>query len=155
VFGETLALDDLIAHRDVDDVLSRVGEAKDNAERVAAVEAFLLRRQLQRTPDAIVAHAARAIEMTHGSIRVGALARRLGITQNALERRFRERVGATPKQFASIVRLRHAVELQRSGATLTQVATEAGYFDQPHWNRQFRSAMGQAPQRFFTESEYC
>jgi AraC-like DNA-binding protein len=53
-----------------------------------------------------------------------------------------------PKQFASIVRLRAAVESYGRGSSLTTVAHDAGYFDQFHFVRTFRSFTGEPPQRF-------
>lgn len=89
------------------------------------------------------------------SLRVQDLARRLGIGIDRLEKRFRQSVGGSPKQLASLYRLLHAVELHRSGLTLTQTALGAGYADQPHFNRGFRSAIGEPPRGFLESNEYC
>jgi len=35
-----------------------------------------------------------------------------------------------------------------TGASLTQLALEAGYFDQSHFSRALRAATGQAPDQF-------
>lgn len=155
IFGTTLPLDDLIPRRDSDEVLSRIAEADDHRRRVEIVEEVLLRRIAVRDPDSIVAAAVSTIRRTRGALRIRALARHLGLSQDALEKRFRRAVGASPKQYASIVRLRHAVKLRQSGATLTRASLDAGYFDQAHWNRQFRAVMGETPQSFFEAAEYC
>ena len=155
IHGRTIALDDVMPHSTVDDVQSRIGEAKDHATRIAIFEEFLLTRQLSRDADPIVTDAVRAIRTTHGALRIRQLARRLGVAQDPLEKRFRRVVGASPKQYASIIRLRHAIALHRSGASLTRAAIDAGYFDQSHFNRDFRSMTGVAPQQFFKSGEHC
>lgn len=155
LLGHTFALDDLIRRSEVEEIRSRIADATDHSERVAIFEEFLLARQLPRTPDPIVSDAVRGIQTAHGSLRIGALARRLGIAQDPLEKRFRRSVGASPKQLASIIRLRHAVDSYRSGASLTRASIDAGYFDQSHFNREFRSVMGDAPQGFFRNGDYC
>ena len=76
----------------------------------------------------------------------------MGLSQSALERRFRGIVGISPKE----VRLR--------GAAATRSATadercglhcggayDAGYFDQAHFIHDFRRATGSAPETFFRQ----
>jgi AraC-like DNA-binding protein len=154
LFGATVALDELLSRRDVDRVRSRVREASDDGERIAALEAFLVSRLRPRPPDPVVAAALHAIGQQRGAVQIGALARKLGISQDPLEKRFRRSVGASPKQFASLVRLRSAIDAYRPGALLSRLALEAGYFDQSHFSRELRAATGQAPGRFLRAAEY-
>jgi AraC-like DNA-binding protein len=58
----------------------------------------------------------------------------------------------SPKKFASLVRLRHAVRLRAAGVDLTTVAHMAGYFDQSHFIKDFRRATGSSPEAFFRET---
>ncbi|MBL8953344.1 MAG: helix-turn-helix transcriptional regulator, partial [Myxococcaceae bacterium] len=85
--------------------------------------------------------------------RITALAKQLGLELDALEKRFRAVVGSTPKQFASVVRLQRAVAAYRRGASLTQAAFDAGYFDQSHFIRAFRAATGEAPRTFLRRAQ--
>ena len=153
--GETAALDDLIARAEVDRVQSRIAEATGHARRVAIFEEFLLARQRPRTADRVVAEAVALIRRTRGTVRIGELARHLGISRDPLEKRFRRAVGASPKQYASILRLRHVVRALQSGASFTRASIDAGYFDQAHFNRHFRAVTGTAPGRFFDDGAYC
>jgi len=57
--------------------------------------------------------------------------------------------------FASPVRFRRAVEVHRSSRDLGTLALEAGYYDQAHFNRQFRFITGSAPGALMTSEEYC
>jgi AraC-like DNA-binding protein len=155
LFGASLALDALLPRGDIEEVNSRVEEATDLVERVKVVEEFLLARQALRRPDPVVAAAVRAIRAAPGTIRIGPLAAHLGFSQDRLEKRFRRSVGASPKQLASILRLRRAVDSYRPGASLTRLAADAGYFDQSHFIREFRSVTGKAPQEFFGPSHHC
>lgn len=123
--------------------------AADDGSRIRLVEEFLLGRVRSTTNDRLVASAVALLEQTRGRMRVADLARRLGLSQSALERRFRRHVGASPRRFASIVRLRHVVRLHAAGLSLTDVAHAAGYHDQPHFIRDFRRFAGRAPGSFF------
>lgn len=155
LFGATVALDCLLPPREVAAAASRVAAAADHARRIAAFEEFLLLRLDGSRVDPLVTAAVRAIHADPGSVRIAPLAAALGISQDRLEKRFRRAVGASPKRLASILRMRRAVESYRSGASLTRVAADAGYFDQSHFNRAFRSATGEPPQRFFGSDEHC
>jgi AraC-like DNA-binding protein len=154
IFGATLALDDLVPREEVARVIQRVSCANTDSERVAAVEQFLLARRSARTPDPLVDAAVRALRASRGSARIGALAAMLGISQDRLEKRFRRAVGTTPKQLASLIRLRRAVDSYRPGASLSELSIESGYFDQSHFIRDFRSVTGQAPQQFLRANSH-
>ena len=147
LFGTTVPLHDLLPAGVVDGLQSRVQQAAGDRARVAILQAFLLARLRPEAPDPLVAAAIRALRDSHGAVPIRALARRLGTSQDPLEKRFRRAVGATPKQLASLLRLRHAIDGYRPGTPLTQLALDAGYFDQSHFNREFRAVTGQAPGR--------
>jgi AraC-like DNA-binding protein len=155
VFGTTLALDELAAASDIARAREAVCEAHDHRSRVAVVERFLLARKRNVDPDAHVEAAVRAIASLRGNVRVVTIAKQLGIHIDALEKRFRRAVGASPKQLASIVRLRHAVDSHRAGMNLAELALDAGYCDQSHFIRQFRAATGVSPRDFFSSGAHC
>jgi AraC-like DNA-binding protein len=159
LFGTTRALDELMEGEEIARTSRQIACAKSNDERVAILQQFLLaQRQSSPSdpdPDPIVSGALRAICGAAGAIRVRGLARDLHVSQDTLDRRFRRIVGASPKQFASIVRLRHAVELSRERASLTMLALDAGYYDQSHFIRDFRAITGDAPGHFFERATYC
>jgi AraC-like DNA-binding protein len=155
LFGATVALDALLPRGEVEGVAARVREAPDLPGRVAVFEQFLLSRLVDRRRDETVAAAVRAIRAAPGSIRIAALAAQLGLSPDRLEKRFRRAVGTAPKQLASILRLRRAVDAYRPGASLTRLSAGAGFFDQSHFVREFRAVTGETPQRFFAARDHC
>jgi methylphosphotriester-DNA--protein-cysteine methyltransferase len=154
LFGATAALDDLLPHDDVIRLQAQVAEATADRARVAAFEAFLLSRLRPEPPDPVVAAAVRAIADARGAVQIRTLARALGISQDPLEKRFRRAVGASPKQLASLLRVRQAIDSYRPGTPLTRVALDAGYFDQSHFNRELRAVTGEPPGRFLRAGAY-
>lgn len=78
---------------------------------------------------------------------VETVAREVGTSRRQLERRFLEAVGVGPATLRRVLRFRHAVELLglRPAWSLSRVAHEAGYHDQPHFNRDFRTLAGETP----------
>lgn len=148
LFGSALALEDLIPRAELERVASDLAQAPDDDARIASVERFLLARWKPREDDARVLAAVNALNAERGVLRIADLARRLHLSQDALEKRFRRIVGASPKRFASMLRLRHAMQRYRPGASLSELALDAGYYDQSHFIREFKAATGEAPQRF-------
>jgi AraC-like DNA-binding protein len=154
LFGAVVPLEELLSALAVERLVEEVRCASTSSERVAAMERFLASR-LRPRPDPLVSRAARALRESRGSARIAPLARDLGVSQEVLEKRFRRQLGATPKQFASILRFRRAIEVHRSARDLGALAQEAGYYDQAHFNRQFRFVTGSAPGALLTSDEYC
>jgi AraC-like DNA-binding protein len=153
LFGASCRLTD-VGLEDRDRIRAIVHASSDD-ERVVRVEQFLLTRHRPLEPNGMVSAALRAIGAAAGAIRVRTLAQDLGVSQDALEKHFRRIVGASPKQFATIVRLRQAVELSRQSPSLTALALDAGYYDQSHFIRDFRAITGDAPGHFFQHARFC
>lgn len=156
LFGATRPLDEHMAPADVARVSRSIAGANGTGERVAIFERFLLGRCKSEAPDALVSEALRAINAAPGAVRIAALARSLGLSQDAFEKRFQRVVGASPKAFASIVHFRRALEAYpRLRASLTELALEAGFYDQSHFNRRFRAVAGAPPGRVLGSDDYC
>jgi AraC-like DNA-binding protein len=154
LFGATVALADLLPPGEAERLQTQVAAAATDRDRVAAFDAFLVARLRPQPPDALVAAAVRAIDDAGGGLPIRALARRLGVSLDPFEKRFRRSVGASPKQFASLLRLRRAIDAYRPGLPLARVAQEAGYFDQSHFIRAVRAATGEPPGRFLRAGAY-
>lgn len=137
----------------IGELVEQLALADDHGARVAQLEAFLLVRLRESAPDALVTAAVNWLHRHPG--RIDALARHIGLSQSALERRFRRVVGVSPKKLASLLRLRRALQLHAAGADFTAVAVAAGYSDQSHFIHEFRRVTGQAPRAFFRAAPNC
>jgi AraC-like DNA-binding protein len=142
--GRSVGLDDLVGAARAREVTDRIASAREPAEAIGAVERLLL--AMPFSPDPLVE---RALEMLRPcgdeDAEVAAVARALGVSERQLERRFRDRVGTSPKRLASLWRFELAAKLAATCRSLTQAAMEAGYYDQSHFNREFRRFAGMAP----------
>ena len=154
LFGVTCALEDIVPAALAQRTVHALYRATSDAERVGVFEQFLLEAAAPRAPDPVVDRALAEIDRSAGNVRIAAL--QVGRSQDALERRFRAVVGATPKQYASLVRFRKALALHQRGRSLTRIAIEAGYSDQSHFNRHIRRFTGYAPSALFgIPGGYC
>jgi AraC-like DNA-binding protein len=148
LFGKTAALAEILPASALESVAAEVSDGASHQAKIAAIERLLLERLRAGTTDRSIAAAVRTIQRAHGAVRVAELARELGLSRDRFEKRFRQAVGSSPKQLAEIVRMQRAIELYRAGASLTEVALEASYFDQSHFIREFRRFTGKAPSQF-------
>jgi methylphosphotriester-DNA--protein-cysteine methyltransferase len=105
-----------------------------------------------KTPqsDALIQNAIQQIKNANGDLRIKDLLTNLYISQDAFEKRFRKITGTSPKQFAGTVRLKNIIAQYSDTMNLTEMAYTAGYFDQAHFIKTFKSFTGQTPQSFFT-----
>ena len=155
LYDRTLALDEVLPRREIDDVQSLLAGTRQREQQFLAVERFLLhrvQRQNGHSTDAVspqIEAAVSIIRSSAGRASIATVARRAGMSQSALERQFRAAVGTSPKTLSRLARLQHVCRLWDAGKNLTEIAHEAGYFDQPHLVRDFRLFTGQAPEDFF------
>jgi AraC-like DNA-binding protein len=140
----------LLQGREARELAQRITEAPDWPSRCEAARRWLLERLSPAPQDRAVEYAVQAIQASHGTVSVSALAGGLGLSRRSLERRFRRRVGLLPKQLARVLRFQRALQL-RAVATpggWPAIALECGYYDQAHLIRDFRQFSGQTPAAF-------
>ena len=71
-----------------------------------------------------------------------------GLTRYELARQFRTTLGTSPHRYLLMRRLALARDLIHAARPLVDVACEAGFADQAHFTRVFRSAFGLTPARY-------
>lgn len=126
----------------------RIALAGGMPERLRIVEQALL--SLLRAAggqDPTVDRALHLIDARRGLVRVDALAGEIGVSVRHLGRQFRRAVGVGPKEYARVKRFQRALELLTGPAprSLTEVALDSGFYDQPHFNHEFRELAGMSP----------
>lgn len=145
-----VALDDLMGS-EAGRLTDRLFQAPDWGARFDIVEHAIAARIATTAPeDAGVLWAWRRIERECGSGSIAALARELDCSRKHLAIRFRDQIGLPPKSIAGLARFNRALALigATSKPNLAAIATEAGYFDQPHFNRDFVQLAGITPGEF-------
>jgi AraC-like DNA-binding protein len=112
----------------------------------------VLCKQIAREPDPAIAYAVAQLE--HRA-RVSDLADELGYSQKLLRKRFRDAVGVTPKSFARLTRLQCLLTAaaRRSHESWSQLALDAGYYDQPHMISELKTLTGLTPSKYSPREE--
>jgi AraC-like DNA-binding protein len=126
--------------------------ACSDVETCAGLAARLL--SAHRPPcDPTVERVAGIVALAAGDLTVTSadeLAARCGLGLRALQRLFNDYVGASPKWVINRYRLHEAVERLAAGTAVdwAELALSLGYYDQAHFNRDFRKLVGRSPGEF-------
>lgn len=129
---------------------ARLAAAPDWAARLDLIDAWLAARlPVAPAGSPEVAWALARLHRSGGTVAVGALADEIGWSRRHLAARFREQVGVTPKALARLLRFERAVGALAGArpdeADLGRLALDCGYYDQSHFNRDFRAFAGVTP----------
>jgi AraC-like DNA-binding protein len=132
----------------------RLYAAPSPEAQVAMLETALLGRLAP--PDHLDAllYAVRRLEAAPSALAIPALAGEINLSQKHMERLFARYIGFRPSLFARVARFQAALytAVVRPGLTLSQLALDAGYYDQAHFTRDFRAFAGAAPLQFLSAS---
>ena len=98
-----------------------------------------------------IGYSVKEILRNKGNIGIDYLIKKTGVSQRYFDTLFKQSVGINPKQFCSIIRLNHFINYRKTNPSkkLTECCYEAGFFDQSHLIKLFRSATGQSPKEYF------
>lgn len=154
LFEQSVSLDHFIRPAEVSLIEGRLAEIKDNSSRIARIEQFLISKLNYLHPSALVTEAIAKIYSVNGNIRIKQLSSHLHISQDAFEKRFRKMTGTTPKQFSYIIKMNAIVRQTRIVPSFLDVAFENGYYDQPHFNKDFKMFTGQTPSDFLKSASF-
>jgi AraC-like DNA-binding protein len=132
-----------------DDLL---GAAQTSEERIAGIQAFLL-RHLRPHTDSLANRAALYLSKDP-TMQMSYLAAKLGSSSRHLSRSFNAAFGVSPKRFARLARFQKILAERRNGRSWAQVAYACGLTDQAHLVSEFQDIVGEAPRDFFTR-EVC
>src|SRR5262249_3987503 len=120
-------------------------------QAATALEEFLVQQALVRTYDLkFIQTAAKLLDRTKGQYRISELADYCQVSVRQLQRGFQQVIGTSPKTFARTLRFQEAQRrlMFDPDADLTDLAYECGYFDQAHFNKDFKAITGKTPSEY-------
>jgi AraC-like DNA-binding protein len=85
--------------------------------------------------------------MSLGDNSIEDLSNQSALSRRQLERKFQQQVGLSPVKLKQLIRIKQARLLisQSPASSLTQIALDAGFYDQAHFIRQFQQITQQTP----------
>ena len=151
------------AHLDLDalwgraavELRERLCTAATAADRFAVLEQALLSRLPDRPQGHwAVAAALQSFQQAPEGVRVGNVARQIGLSQRRLIQVFAAEVGLRPKLYCRVQRFGRVREMigPPEAPDWAAVAAACGYFDQSHMIRDFQEFAGLSPVEYFRQS---
>lgn len=129
--------------------------ATNNETRVAIVEQFLETKLSDiKKSNEVIDFCVEAVSNSNGSISIEKLTQELHIGKRQLERKFQAAVGLNLKTFSRIIRFNYALQLieKKEFDSFTKVAYDGGFYDQPHFIKDFKDLTGLNPKQYFSEN---
>jgi AraC-like DNA-binding protein len=149
---QVVELEDLIG-RAAGELAERLHDLPGWTDRLDLLERTVAARVIEAPPIAAeLEWAWRRLIETDGALPIGALATELGWSRRHFAATFHRELGMPPKAVARLLRFERALERLRAGADLGDVALDSGYYDQAHFNRDFRRFAGRTPTEYLVAS---
>lgn len=140
----------------VNELKRSIIDAEDSKQRIAVIEKFLLGRlHEQSTIDSIVKQTVDALLTSNGTATITTILKEDLSKRRQLERNFKKQIGVSPKQLGKVIRLQSALKmlLNKETDSLTKIAYESDYFDQAHFNKDFKEFTGISPTAFLNNEQ--
>lgn len=147
---------DCIIKKEADETWEQLQEAKTINEKLLLTEKFLHRRLLtNKIPnDTLISSIDRLLQKSD-NMPIGEICRQHNISRKHLNFLFQEYLGISPKMLSSLYRFQSI--LHKIGKTrpdkLTSIAYELNFFDQAHFNNNFRRFTGIRPNEYIKNIE--
>ncbi|WP_201716883.1 AraC family transcriptional regulator [Rossellomorea arthrocnemi] len=131
-----------------------IQEARGILDRLKMVETKLIHLLRlwgnHRSPD-ILQTSLHYIFSAHGMNSIQALAQKVSFSERTIRRVFRDELGVSPKEFSRIIRFQSILKelLSVQNPSLMEVALKYGYYDQAHFNNEFKQFYGLVPRIVF------
>jgi AraC-like DNA-binding protein len=119
-------------------------------QQLALLNTFFIRRLAVGAGHTLVNNLVATIEQHGGQITVRDLSRTYGYSIRTIDRIFQNVMGLSPKFYARIVRFGRVLNclLHQPAAAWADIAAGYGYYDQPHFVKEFVEFTGQQPERY-------
>ncbi len=151
---DTVVGADLIFGRDIAHLREQLLAAASIDRMFGLAERFLLHRAGNALcadgASKCIQHAVASIESRPNRSSFEQLSDQIGYSQKHFIGLFKKQVGVPPKQYLKIMRFQKAIlEIEKQASThWSEIALQNGFYDQPHFIREFRNFSG------FTPGEY-
>jgi len=142
-----VAIEELLG-RQAESLLDELDDARTWDARFEIVDRLIERRVSDaRLPCDPLVWAWRQLVQSQGRVRINFLVERIGWSEKTFVKRFRSELGLAPKSFERILRFSRAYRalVTSDGPRLTDIAYDAGYYDQAHFTNEFHAFAGVTP----------
>lgn len=151
--NQSVAADDIL-HIHHDRIVMQLAEPNSFQARVSVTERYLL-GLIQNARTTAVDHLIGEIQRHDGNISPAHLAISSRVSSRKIERMFNEQVGVSAKVYSRLVRFNKVFSLlEQKDLSKAEASYLCGYFDQAHFNKEFKSFTGEDAVNYFRQSHH-
>jgi AraC-like DNA-binding protein len=145
-----VTLEDVWGRPTVAALRDRLATASGPHEMLTLLEDQLMRLVCETAGLGLVRHTSSVIAAATGAVAIADLSVAAGVSSTHLARRFKDVIGVTPKRFARTYRFTATLLAVNPAEPVDwgDLAYGAGYFDQAHFDHEFRAFTGLTPTRY-------
>ncbi len=139
---------DCVFNNYADEVWEQLNESKTINEKIVVTENFLFRSLLTaKMPSAKLLTSIDSLFRSKQNLPINEICRQHSISRKHLNFLFKEHLGVSPKMMSSLNRFQNVLQKIRQSKPekLTNLAYELDYFDQAHFNNNFKNFTGLRP----------
>ena len=123
--------------------------SKTVTDLVNACDEILYRRMEKHIVSDSLLLATKAISDSYGQINVKEVAQQSGYSERHLNRLFLAQIGMTVKSYTRLTRFNYVLKhIQKSPYSFAALSQQAGYFDQAHFDKDFKAISGVSPKKY-------
>jgi AraC-like DNA-binding protein len=128
----------------------RIGLASDPVRKAMLLQEYLIRLLALSEPDRVFEYSVHSIWISRGLLPIADLSRNIGASDRWLRAKYAERLGISPKSFASIVRFQFCFQalMRDKHGFLKNRQFQDYYYDQAHFIKEFKRFIGHSPARY-------
>jgi AraC-like DNA-binding protein len=130
-----------------EEIEDKLACACNNETRVCIVQKYLLQQLASAKNDYQMSYYLQQAQLSGGLMPVSQLTNDAGISQRHLSRKFQQCIGLSTKEYLSVHRFIRSLHYIKKYPvlSLTEIAYKSGYYDQAHFNRDYKTYAGCAP----------
>ncbi len=126
-------------------------KAKTTTDLVDACEKILYKRMEKHVVSDALLLASDVISNNHGQVLVRDVAQKCSYSERQLNRLFLTQIGMNVKNFTRLTRFNYVLNsIQKSPCFFAALSQQAGYFDQAHFDKDFKAISGVTPQKYLS-----
>ena len=131
-------------------------QTNEHANRVDALEAFLLKQYAPLVGEHILEQAVKMLTDFQQEYTIAEIAHILSLNERTLNRLFHKHFAVSPVTYRQIARFRHSLNNKLAGedcSSLAQIGYESNFYDQSYFIKVYRKFAGDHPAAFFNAIE--
>ncbi len=146
--GEVTSLNDIFSNQEINILVESLIGASNDIDKLKVLEHFLVGK-LTGYHSPCFLGIINKIHETNGQCNVAQLASYFTISERTIHRLFNKFIGINPKNYINLIRFRSALRFAtKTKKDCINTAIDAGYYDQSHFIKQFKTFSTLTPTQF-------